>query len=79
MKCSYQIGSNLDQSKRVSKLVKRGDQYPCAGEGALFQRVPLPITSRTDSKKGTRDDQLSHYSLEGGDLGGYRTQGLMCH
>ena len=51
------------------------DQYPCR-EGALFQRVPPPITSR---KKGTRDDQQFHYSLEGGDFGGYRTQGLVCH
>ena len=44
------IGSNLDQSKRVSKLVKLGDQY-LSRRGALFQRVPLPITSRTDSKR----------------------------
>ena len=45
------IGSNLDQSKRVSKLVKLGDQYLCREESVLFQRVPLPITSRTDSKR----------------------------
>ena len=71
------IGSNLDQSKRVSKLVKLGDQYLCRGECALFQRVPLPITSRTDSKRVREMINSVTTHLEGGDLRGYRTQGLV--
>ena len=46
MKCSYQFGSKLDQSKLVNWM----RSVPVQG-GALFQRVPLPITSRTDSKR----------------------------
>ena len=73
MKCSYQIGSNLDQSKRASKLVNWMRSV------FVQERCAFPARSTSDHKsyrfkKGTRDDQQSHYLLEGGDLGGYRTQ-----
>ena len=61
---------------RPIKTCKLDEIGTRVGGCALFQRVPLPITSR---KEATRDDQQFYYSLEGGDLGGYRTQGLMCH
>ena len=73
MKCSYQFGSNLDQSKRVFKTCKLDEIGTREGEVRFSSCVPLPITSRT---KGTRDDQQFYYSLEGGDLGGCRTQGF---
>ena len=71
MKCSYQFGPKLDQSKLVNWM----RSVPVKG-GYAF-----PVCSTPDhmSDKGTRDDQQPHHSLEGGDLGGYRTQGLMCH
>ena len=49
------------------------------GGSALFQRVPLPITSRTDSTRVREMINSFTISLEGGDIGGYRTQGLVCH
>ena len=49
MTCSYQFGTKFDQaSLQLKVVVKLGDQYMSL-EGALVQRVPLPITSGTDS------------------------------
>ena len=75
MKCSYQFGPKLDQSKLINWM----RSVPVKGGRCAF-----PVRSTPDHKsyrfnKGTRDDQQFHYSLEGGDLGGYRTQGLVCH
>ena len=51
MKCSYQSGYKFDQaSSQLKVVVKLGDQYLSTGS-ALFQRVPLQITSRTASKR----------------------------
>ena len=74
MKCSYQIGSKLDQLKLINWM----RSVPVKGE----VECPSPERSTSDHKwyrfkKGTRDDQQSHYSLEEGDLGGCRTQGLV--
>ena len=75
MKCSYQIGSNLDQSKRVSKLVNWMRLVPVQGMCA-FPARSTPDHKSYRFKKSTRDDQQSHHSPEGGGFGGYRTQGF---
>ena len=79
MTCSYQSSSNFDQAQRVSSSlqVESESGRPVLEQvGALFPRIPLPITSRKASK-GMRDDQQSHYSPEGGGLGRCRTQELV--
>ena len=66
MKCSF-----------LSKLVNWLRSVPV--QGCAFPARSTPDHKSYRSTKGTRDDQQSHYSLEGGDLGGYGTQGLVCH
>ena len=74
MKCSYQFGPKLDQSKLVNWM----RSVPVKGRCAFPARA-TPDHKSYRFNKGTRDDdQQFHYSL-GGDLGGYRTQGLVCH
>ena len=76
MTCSYKSGTKFDQaSLQVESGHELEDRCLSRG-GALFQRVPLPITSRKASKR-MRDDQQSHYSPEGGGFGGCRTQDLV--
>ena len=48
MKCSYQFGSNLDQSKRVSKLVNWMRSVPVKGVCAF----PACSTPDHKSEKG---------------------------
>ena len=66
------IGSNLDQSKLVNWMRSVPVQGWCA-----FPARSTPDHKSYRFKKGTRDDQQSHYSPEGGDLGRCRTQGLV--
>ena len=73
MKCSYKFGSKLDQSKLVNWM----RSVPVQGEGCAFPARSTPDHKSYIFKKGTRDDQQSHYSPEGGGLGGYRIQRLM--
>ena len=70
MKCSYQCGSELDQSKLVNWM----RSIPVQG-GCAFPARSTPDHKSYRFNKGTRDDQQFHFSLEGGDFGGHRTQG----
>ena len=54
MTCSYQSDTKFDQSSyRLKVVMKLEDRYLSKG-GALFPRVPLPITSRKASKRYER-------------------------
>ena len=73
MKCSYQSGYKFDQSDyKLEVAVKLGDQYLSRG-GLRFSSA---YHSRSKLQEGMRDDQQSHYSLEGGYIMRGRTQGL---
>ena len=57
MKCSYQSVYNFDQASLQIEKLKSGyesGRFVLVQAECVFQRVPLQITSRTDSTRNVR-------------------------